>query len=163
MKNITSALILAFSLLITIGEYCYAGDFQKGLGAYDAGDYATALQEWSELAEQGNAIAQVILGVMHYEGKGVTQDYKEAVKWFSNSAEQGNAKAQFNLGVTHAKGQGVIQDNVYAHMWFNISASTGDVDAEKERDIVAKRMTSEDISKAQGLARECVKKIYKGC
>lgn len=163
MKNILSILILAFNLLIASVRLSYAADFQKGLEAYDAGDYTTALSEWSELAEQGNATAQVILGVMHYEGKGVTQAYKEAVKWFRKSAEQGDARAQYNLGVTYAKGQGVIQDSVYAHMWFNISASTGDLGALKERDTIAKRMTSADISKSQGLARECVIKNYKGC
>ena len=162
MKHILSALIL-FSLIITSVRYSNAADFQKGLKAYDAGDYASARREWSVLAEQGNATAQVIMGVMYYEGKGVAQDHKEAVKWFRKSTEQGNAKAQFNLGVSYAKGQGVIQDNVYAHMWFNISASTGDRGAVKERDIVAKKMTSSDISNAQKLARECVMKNYKEC
>ena len=30
-----------------------AQDFQKGLAAAQAGDYATALQEWAPLAEAG--------------------------------------------------------------------------------------------------------------
>ena len=45
-------------------------DFQKGLDAYQSGDYATALKEWEPLAEQGNADAQYNLGVMYYQGKG---------------------------------------------------------------------------------------------
>ncbi|MDA1021898.1 MAG: sel1 repeat family protein, partial [Proteobacteria bacterium] len=61
------------------------------------------------------------------------------------------------------KGKGVTQDNVYAHMWYNIGASNGDADAVTNRDIVAKEMTPADISNAQKLARECVKKNYKGC
>ena len=60
-------------------------------------------------------------------------------------------------------GRGVIQDNVYAHMWANIGASNGDKEAIKIRDIIAKRMTSADISTAQKLARECIRKNYKGC
>ena len=35
--------------------------------------------------------------------------------------------------------------------------------ASKNRDMVAKRMTPADISTAQKLARECVRKEYKGC
>jgi hypothetical protein len=85
------------------------------------------------------------------------------VKWYTKSAEQGKAKAQYNLGVKYVNGQGVPQDNVYAHMWFNLAAVDGDEDASKNRDIVAKRMTTADISKAQSLARECLKKNYKGC
>ena len=63
----------------------------------------------------------------------------------------------------YAKGAGVIQDSVYAHMWWNIAASTGDKDAVSNRDIVANQMTPADISAAQKLARECVRKKYKGC
>ena len=55
-------------------------------------------------------------------------------------------------------GEGVIQDNVYAHMWTNIAASSGNENAVKSRDIVADGMTAADISKAQELARGCVKK-----
>ena len=79
------------------------------------------------------------------------------------SAEQGHSGAQHNLGLMYAKGQGVIQDNIYAHMWFNIAASNGHTSAVKNRDIAAKRMTAADISKAQGLARACVAKKFKGC
>ena len=58
---------------------------------------------------------------------------------------------------------GLIKDIVYAHMWFNISASNGAKTAEKNRDTVAEAMTPSQIEKAQDLARECVKKNYKGC
>ena len=100
---------------------------------------------------------------MYKEGEGVVQNYKTAVKWYRLSAEQGDAFAQSNLGFMYDRGMGVIQDNVYAHMWFNISASNGIKNAVKNRDIIAKRMTPADISTAQKLARECVKKKYKGC
>ena len=57
----------------------------------------------------------------------------------------------------------VIQDNVYAHMWWNIAASSGNKFAVKNRDIVAEEMTPAQIEDAQKLARECVRKKYKGC
>jgi len=63
----------------------------------------------------------------------------------------------------YGNGTGVIQDNVYAHMWWNIAASSGDKDASENRDIVANRMTPSQIETAQRLARECVRKKYKGC
>ena len=100
---------------------------------------------------------------MYAKGQGVLQDYKTAVKWSKLAAEQGDARAQGNLGTFYATGQGVIQDNVYAHMWFNIAASSGDKFAVKKRDIIVKRMTPADISTAQKLARECVRKKYKDC
>ena len=73
-------------------------------------------------------------------------------------AEQGDAEAQFNLGVMYATGEGVPQDDVQAHLWFNLAASrlTGEQReiAVRGRDNVADRMTPEDRSEAQRLARE---------
>ncbi len=48
-------------------------------------------------------------------------------------------------------------------MWFNIAGSSGDKDAVSIRDIVAERMTPSQLETAQTLARECVRKKYKGC
>jgi TPR repeat protein len=195
MKKLTIAL-----LLFTLSAFTsWAGDFQKGVNAYESGDYTTALKEFAALAEQGTAKAQYGLGFMYANGQGVPQDYQQAVKWYTKAAEQGHADAQYNLGFIYANGQGVPQDyqqavkwytkaveqgyvaaqynlglmytngrgvpqdNVYAHMWFNLAAVDGDEDASKNRDIIAKRMTTEDLSKAQSLARECLKKNYKDC
>ncbi len=39
--------------------------------------------KWFRLAaEQGNATAQVALGLMYHEGRGVPQNDKETVKWY---------------------------------------------------------------------------------
>ena len=45
-------------------------------------------------AEQGDADAQVNLGVMYAIGLGVPQDDAEAVRWYRLSADQGNACAK---------------------------------------------------------------------
>ena len=163
MKNTIKAIVLGLSLLLATDSVCSAQDFDKGVAAYNAKDYATALKEWRPLAEKGDASAQYNLGLMYGNGQGVTQDYKEAVRVYLLAAAQGDARAQNNLGFLYGYGQGVIQDNVYSHMWMNIAASRGEEKAVTNRDIVAKRMTAADISKAQDLARECVKKNYKGC
>ena len=64
-------------------------DFQKGLTAYESGDYATALREFEPLAEQGVADAQYNLGFMYDNGQGVRRNHKTAVKWYRLAAEQG--------------------------------------------------------------------------
>jgi TPR repeat protein len=127
-------------------------------------DYKTAVKWYRLAAEKGDADAQTNLGTMYDNGRGVPEDNKTAVKWYRLAVEQGNANAQFNLGNAYGRGHGVIQDNVYAHMWLNIAASFGESkSASKNRDIVAKRMTPSQLEKAQDLARECVRKKYKGC
>ena len=163
MKHLAPLCLTLAVLLGSVGV-SWSAEFQKGLTAYDSGDYATALREWTPLAEQGHATAQYNLGLMYYEGDGVPENDKTAVKWFRLAAEQGNANAQFNLGFMYVNGTGVIQDYVRAHMWWNIAASSGDTDnALGNRDKVAGMMTPADISTAQKLARECVRKEYKGC
>ena len=67
------------------------------------------------------------------------------------------------MGQMYADGQGVTQDNIYAHMWLSIAASRGDALTTKRRDNVAKKMSASQLAEAQKLARECVRKNYKGC
>ena len=163
MKHLTATICLPLALLLGSAGMSWSADLQKAFAAYNSGDFATALREWRPLAKQGDASAQGNLGMMYDKGHGVPQDYKTAVKWYRLAGEQGVVGAQYNLGLMYYNGQGVIQDYVRAHMWWNIAASSGNKIAVKNRDIVAKRMNSTDISTAQKLARECVRKIYKGC
>ena len=60
-------------------------------------------------------------------------------------------------------GRGVTQDNVYAYMWRNVAASNGIEIGVKLRGLATKNMTPADISTAQKLGRECVRRNYKGC
>ena len=48
-------------------------------------------------------------------------------------------------------------------MWWSIAASQENKDAIENRDIVAQEMTPSQLETAQRLARECVRKRYKGC
>ena len=92
------------------------------------------------------------------------QDYKEAVKWYRLAAEQGHASAQSNLGFMYGTGQGVLQDYARAHMWYNLaSAAGGSEHGTKNRDIVAEKMTPQQIEKAQEMAKACQARNFKGC
>lgn len=102
-----------------------AGPLEDAWTAYKRGDFATALQLWRPRAELGSDVAQVNLGFMYYSGQGVPQDY------------------------------------VQAHMWVDLAASRFPPSAKEDRDqashhrdIVASKMTPEQIAEAQRLARE---------
>ncbi len=146
--------ILATLLLLTLAAPAWGQDFEKGMQAYNRGDYATALRELRPLAKQGNGDAQSNLGYMYANGENVPQDHAEAVKWYRKAAEQGYARAQVSLGVMYSTGQGVPQDYMQAHMWANLGATNGDKEATKDRDFISKRMTPTQIAEAQRLARE---------
>ena len=135
--------------------------YQNGWGVPQ--DDKEAVYWYKLAAEQGDAKAQYNLGVMYERGNGVPQDYEEAVRWYQLAAELGDAKAQGNLGVMYAFGNGIIKDYVYAHMWGNIASMNGNDLGALLRDDFAEKMTSSQIEEAQLLARECIKKNYKGC
>jgi len=148
----------AYKLWLPLAEQGNArAQFNLGL-MYDKGrgvpqDDKEAVK-WCRLsAEQGDAKAQYNLALMYEDGRGVPQNYKEAVRLYRLSAEQGDALAQYNLGFMYFNGRGVPQDYVLAHMWWNISGSSGYKDAVKNRNIVEKKMSPQQIEEAQEMAR----------
>jgi uncharacterized protein len=73
------------------------------------------------------------------------QDYKEAVRLWKPLAEQEFGEAQLNLGSMYSNGKGVPQDYALAHMWFNLCGSNGNKDCVKNRDIIEKKMSKQQI------------------
>ena len=69
-------------------------------------------------------------------------------------AEQGNIEAQINLGSLYFKGLGVLQDFPQAHMWYNLASATGNIWAAKNREMVSKKMTAQQVAEAQELAKK---------
>ena len=90
-----SRLTLALATMLSFMAFTpvSAQDFQKGVAAYNAGDYTTALQEWPPLAEQGLAEAQSSHLVLYEIGKGVPQDNVMAHMWYKLAAANGFEKA----------------------------------------------------------------------
>ena len=126
-------------------------------------DYQEAAKWYQMAVDQGNALAQYNLGLMSFDGKGVTQDHEAAAKLYRLAAEQGLASAQYALGWMYANGRGVEQDHVRAYMRFNLAANKGNSNAEKWRKSISKKMTPEQVTQAQKMARECEERNYKNC
>jgi TPR repeat protein len=104
----------------------WAGPFEDGEAAYVRGDYATALRLLRPFADQGDAIAQSVLGVMYaYGDVGVAKDYVQAHKWLDLAASRASASEK------------ELRDK-----------------AVKNRDEVAAKMTTAQIAEAQKLARD---------
>ena len=143
--------------------------YDFGLGVPQ--DYKEAVKWYRLAAEQGDAFAQLSLGEIYDHGKGVPKDFKEAVKWYRLAAEQGNVFAQEKLGWKYILGDGVPQDDVLAHMWLDIAVSNDFTPGRKiavqqrieQRNAIARRMTAEQIAKAQEFARKCTANKFVGC
>ena len=65
---------------------------------------------------------------------------------------------EYNLGVMHATGQGVNPDYVVAYAWCDIAATNELKNAIEAKPIVAKEMTADQITKAEALATEMIKR-----
>ena len=79
-----------------------------------------ATMNYRKAAEQGDAEAQVALGMMYHRGDGVPQDETEAVTWFRKAADLGLVDSQYNLGVLYEQGRGVTQNAAEAYKKFTI-------------------------------------------
>ena len=123
--NFARSIFLVMAFSVSSGSVATAQDFDKGYAAGQAGDFATALEEFRPLAEQGHATAQLGLGWMYQNGQGVPQGDAEAVKWYRLAAEQGDARAQYNLGLMYINGQGVLQDYSESVKWYRLAAEQG--------------------------------------
>ncbi|HEX3945922.1 MAG TPA: tetratricopeptide repeat protein [Rhizomicrobium sp.] len=114
-------------------------------------------------ARQGNAVAELDIGLMHFSGHGLPKDYSEAARWFAASALQGQIGAQINLGVLYATGDGLPQDHIRAYVWFNVAASRNNSSAAKYRDHIASEITPDQLRAAQALADKCKASNYSDC
>jgi TPR repeat protein len=139
--------------------------YEEGRGV--AQNYREAVRLFRLAAIQGDSSAQSNLGVMYERGQGIARDYSEAIKWYRLAAERRNPEALFNLGVAYKEGRGLPQDRVRAHMWFNLAASLagGDVAtlAARNRDLLIKSLTREQLFLTQDMARRCEANGFKNC
>lgn len=124
-------------------------------------DAAAGVRLWRAAATQGHLEAQYNLGLVYSSGRGVPVDYGEAAKWYRMAAVQGGKKAQYNLGVMYAKGEAFPADYVQAHAWFSLAAEAppGELrdKAVHNRDVLSARLTAEQRSEAERLARELLR------
>jgi TPR repeat protein len=118
--------LAAIILVLSLSAPVAAGPLDDGGAAYNRGDYATALRLLRPLANQGDAGAQIKLGLMYFWGRGVPQNDAEALKWYRLAADQGNASGQYFLGRLYADGEGVPQNYAEALKWFRLAADQGD-------------------------------------
>lgn len=89
-------------------------------------NYAEAAMWFHLVADNWeNAEAELELGLMYWQGKGVRQDFQTAKTMLERSAIQNNAIAQHNLGVFYFQGFGGGSNEQEAASWFLKAAQQG--------------------------------------
>ena len=128
----------------------------EGAAAFEAGDYAEAANIWRPLAEDGDALAQFNLGLLHETGRGVTGDPAEAAGWYERAARQGMVRAQYNLALLHQVGRGVAQDVAQALFWLEVAARLGEGTEREQAAAAAAQLTplleEDELAAAQARA-----------
>lgn len=94
--------------------------------------------EWYEMAEEGDRVAQLVVGYAYYKGGCVARNYRLAREWFYLSALQGNAAAQMNLAYMYAHGYGVEADVQQAAQWREKAEANPNLDLKSYRDLLLK-------------------------
>ena len=125
--------------------------FEKGMTAYNAQDYKTAVEQFTIAANNGHVEAQYWIAECYSHGNGVEKDYKEAFKWQFKAAEQGYPDAQVKIGHFYSteflsQKAGIKTDRKEAEMWY--------------RKAIEQRNTAPEAAEAAEVALNSMKNSY---
>lgn len=121
-------------------------------------DLTKSTQFYRKAAELGFSGSQNNLSWAYYKGYGVKRNVSEAIYWATRAAEQGEPFAYSTLSELRFDGNGFLTDDVETLKW-TILAMKGMPDGKaklgisRQFDVLTKRMSKEDISKANLLAK----------
>lgn len=80
--------------------------YNRGVTAYEKGDYRSAVRFYTIAAEFGHRGAQCNLGYCYQHGLGCEKNDRFAVHYYRKAAEQESAVAEFNLASCYLRGEG---------------------------------------------------------
>ena len=152
MRIFWVTLLLAGWLPAHAQSYSQAGhlDFNQGVAAANAGNYAVAYCIWKPLADLGHAEAQYRLGWLYAKGLGLAVSESAAIHWWQLAANLGHADALFRLGWAYEHGEGTDRDIARAIEYYLAAASHGQEDA---KEILQLMMSRDNREVAAGVAR----------
>lgn len=99
--------------------------FDKGVAAYDEGDYARAYEIWLPLAQRDDLAAMRNVALLLREGRGVERNPERALYFYERAARGGLVSAQLNTAFMYLEGDGIARDYKTASFWFHAAALAG--------------------------------------
>ena len=134
-------------------------------GFVTAADLSMSLPDIIRKADQGDAHAQLALGIEHENGNQVVKDRAKAAAWYLSAAEQGLAEAQFRLGILgdpappeRMPDWDAIKDwQDRSKIWFRKAAAQGHVKAQYELAKLMEPRSAANDEPKDFLAQERVK------
>lgn len=129
-------LILAFAcaalfiFFLQNGKQIDPAFMEKGLNAYEQGDYAKALDYFKLGDENDDPRASFILGAMYLNGQGVEKNAGTAERLYIKAAENGYTPAMTTLGILYATGEILPLNADGALYYLTEAAERNDPDAQ---------------------------------
>lgn len=120
MHRIAAAIAaVVLSAGIAAAQIISEAEVEAARQQYLAGNFDAAFDVLVPAAEQGDMVAQNIVGVGYQYGEGLPFDAKSAVRWFLMSGEQGFGAAWHNLGYLYEMGMpGLTPDDAQARAYY---------------------------------------------
>ena len=144
-------------------------EYNLGVDAYRAKDYASARLHWTRAVEEHELSAFNNLGYLLYYGLGGEPDSARAVSLWLKAAKDGHSEAQLHLGHAFEDGEGTRQSLVEAYAWYRCAlvnsqaaAKTNDSeaqiaqDASKSLTTLLRKLPTESLEAAEQLARQYI-------
>jgi TPR repeat protein len=110
----------------TTGARSVPPNIPAGEEAFRDGNYPKAFRLLSVLAFSGQPDAQLIIGLMNWEGLGTAKNTDAAMKLFQASAAQGNSRAMNVIGYSYDHGIGVETNLEEAVRWYRLAIEKGE-------------------------------------
>lgn len=151
---------LVFAFLLCVAWPVQA-DVRDAKDLMEAGQFEQAMTMLLPAAHAGNADAEELIGIMYAMGLGVERDDERAFEWYLRSSMRGHPGAQSGVGWYYEIGRGMPEpDLVRGYMWYRLSAIGGDPDAAISLEEIIKKMTPEEIDRAQRLIDDYRPMLY---
>ena len=100
-------------------------DFERGVKAYEAGNYEAPLKLWEPLGDNYDLAALRNLGHLYRLGQGVAKNGKKAHRYYEKAAKLGHAASQTNLAQMYFSGTLIERDSEKAMYWLKKAAAQG--------------------------------------
>jgi TPR repeat protein len=124
-KLLTVAMLLLAACAAPPDTARFKIDFERGVKAYEVGDYEAARQLWQPLADNYDLAALRNLGHLYRFGQGVAKNGRKASGYYEKAAKLGHAPSQTNLAQMYFSGALIERDTEKAMQWLEKAAAQG--------------------------------------
>lgn len=145
---------MAVGTLPSVVVRLWAATSGDAMAGEKAGDWASALRLFTELADAGDTDAAIDVGRFYFKGKGVVRDYAKVMTWWLRAFEKGHGMAYNTIAGLYRDGWGVPKNPQIAWGLLHIGHMRGlgpeDAVSRLNRNMekLMAQMASEDIHEA---------------